>query len=330
MTASDGEAGGHRERAALEGRGVHHDLVHGRVDRAEDLVRRQHRADRDVAAGQRLGHGHDVGLHVVVLVGEEPSGAAEAGLNLVADQQRAVLVQQRLRLRQEPGRRHHDAVPLDRLHDQGGDVALAQFCLERGDVAKGNLRAWQQRAEACLEFLGAVNRQRPGGQAVEAVPRVQDAALAGRVPGELERGLDGLRAAVAEEHALQAGRLGQQLLPEEAHNRLAVELRPRREVHVERVLQRLLDHRVRASGREHAEPGKEVGVRVAFRVVQVRALAANVVPVEPDGVQGARQLGIQVLAVQVIPLPAHRRELSAKIEAHITILITVRGSSPAD
>ena len=89
------QPGRHRQRAALERGAVHHDLVHGRVDRAEDLVRREHRADRDVAAGQRLGHGDDVRPHVLVLVGEELAGPAEPGLHLVADQQRPVLVQQR-------------------------------------------------------------------------------------------------------------------------------------------------------------------------------------------------------------------------------------------
>ena len=51
---------------------------------------RQHGADRHVAAGQRLGEQHHVGLDVPVLDREEAAGAAEAGLDLVGDEQRAV------------------------------------------------------------------------------------------------------------------------------------------------------------------------------------------------------------------------------------------------
>ncbi len=47
------------------------------------------RADRQAAA-EALGQGDDVGLDAVGLVGEPVAGAADAGLHLVEDQQRAV------------------------------------------------------------------------------------------------------------------------------------------------------------------------------------------------------------------------------------------------
>ena len=51
---------------------------------------RQHRADRHMAARQRLGQQHHVRLDVPVLDREEAPGAAEAGLDFVGDEQRAV------------------------------------------------------------------------------------------------------------------------------------------------------------------------------------------------------------------------------------------------
>jgi len=38
-----------------------------------------------ISGAQRFGRGHDVGLHAVVLHGEELTGAAEAGLDLISD-----------------------------------------------------------------------------------------------------------------------------------------------------------------------------------------------------------------------------------------------------
>jgi hypothetical protein len=163
---------------------------------------------------------------------------------------------------------------------------------------------------------------------VEPVPGVDDAALAGRAAGELEGGLDRLGAAVAEEDALQPGGLGQQLLRQQAHDRLAVELGPGGEVHLQRVLQGLLDHRVAAARGEHPEPGQEVGVGVPRRVVQVRALTPHVVLVEADRAQRARQLRVQVLRVQLIALAAHGGQFGGEIKAHVTILSGMRGSSP--
>jgi hypothetical protein len=115
---------------------VHHDPVHRGVDLVEDPALGQHRADRHVPAAQGLGHGHDVRHDLLVLVGEELAGAAEPALHLVADEQRAVLVQQRGRRGQEAVRRHVHALALDGLDDQRGDVALAQLGLERVQVAE--------------------------------------------------------------------------------------------------------------------------------------------------------------------------------------------------
>ena len=67
----------------------------------EDVLARQQRADRDMTAGQRLGQQDHVGLDVPMLDGEETAGAAEAGLDFVGDEQRAVACG---RARRPPGR----------------------------------------------------------------------------------------------------------------------------------------------------------------------------------------------------------------------------------
>ena len=76
-------------------------------------------------------------------------------------------------------------------------------------------------------------------------------------------------------------------------------------------MQRLADDGVVPAEREHPETGEHVEVFVTVGVVEVRALAAGVVLVEPDCVQHARQLWIEELAVQRVTLrPAARHDVS--------------------
>ena len=86
------------------------------------LLRVSTRADRHMAAGQRLGEQHHVGLDVPVLDREEVAGAADAGLDLVGDEQRAVFLAERGRARQKLVGRQVDALALDRLDDEGRDL----------------------------------------------------------------------------------------------------------------------------------------------------------------------------------------------------------------
>ena len=57
-----------------------------------DLALHEHRAHRDDAVGDALGGGHDVGRDAEIVGGERRAEAAEAGDDLVEDQQDAVLV----------------------------------------------------------------------------------------------------------------------------------------------------------------------------------------------------------------------------------------------
>ena len=128
---------------------MHDGAVHLVEDLVEDALARQQRADRHMAAGQRLRDQHHVGLDVPVLDREETAGAAHAGLDLVGDEQRAVFLAERGRARQEFVGGHVDALALDRLDDEGGDLARRQRLFERGEIVEGDRgAARQQRLEA--------------------------------------------------------------------------------------------------------------------------------------------------------------------------------------
>jgi len=67
-----------------------------------------------------LAERHDVGFDPGVFVGEQLSGPAHAGLDLVDDQQQAALLGQRPQFLQEfIGRRPHAGFALDRLQHHG-------------------------------------------------------------------------------------------------------------------------------------------------------------------------------------------------------------------
>ena len=299
---------------------MHEHPVHRRVDLVEDPALGQRRAHRHEAAGQGLRHGDDVRLDILVLIGEEPAGPAQTGLHLIADQQRAVVMQQLGGRGEEPVGRHPDAFALDRLDDERRDVALAQLGLERVGVAERDRDVREQRVEALAELRRAVDRQRAGGQAVEGVAAEQDPLPARRVPGELQRGLHRLGAAVAEVHAVELGRLGQQPLGEQAGQQRAVELNHAGQLCVEHVVQRLADNGVVVPHPEDAEASQEVGVPVAVAVPQVGALGPLVHLVESDGVQHAGQLRVQIPCVQVITLPAPGGQEGRQVKSHPRII----------
>ena len=82
--AQDLAADGARERVAAE-----RAAVLARAETPRTSSRADDRRDRQDAAAERLAEHVDVGLHILVLAREEPAGAAEAGLDLVGDEQHA-------------------------------------------------------------------------------------------------------------------------------------------------------------------------------------------------------------------------------------------------
>ncbi len=69
---------------------------------------------------------------------EEFSGAANTGLDLVGDEQRAVFAAQRRRARQEVVAGNVDALALDRFDDESRDLARRQRLFEGGEIVERN------------------------------------------------------------------------------------------------------------------------------------------------------------------------------------------------
>ncbi len=154
---------------------------------------------------ERLRERHDVGRDAALLVGEERPRAAHADLDLVEDQQHAALVAELPGARQVVGARHdHAALAEDRL-EQERRRGVGESALERGHVVVGHVaESARQRLEADPHLLLAgrgQGRERPAVEGAEGRDDLVAAAAVGVAPAprQLDRGLVGLGAAVAEE-----------------------------------------------------------------------------------------------------------------------------------
>ena len=118
-SVDDGDGDGAGEGVSAEG-----GAVHAGGDGAGGLFGAEHGAHGD-AAGEGLGEGGDVGLDAVVLVGEPLAGAADAGLDLVGEQQGAGGVAEVARgLEELLGDGVDAAFALDGFEADGADVPL--------------------------------------------------------------------------------------------------------------------------------------------------------------------------------------------------------------
>ena len=158
-----------------------------------------------------------------MLVAVQFAGAAVAGLHLIDHEQNVT------RLRQFPcgldvflRQAVHAALALNGFDQQGAYVAHVQRRLQRVCVVGGHMpESLREGPEIMMERILPRGRQRGEGAAVEAVFQREDdgahvfAVLEGAVT---TRGLDGafvgLRAGVAEKHALHARALAQALRQE--------------------------------------------------------------------------------------------------------------------
>ncbi|MNM70280.1 hypothetical protein D3C81_819060 [compost metagenome] len=171
----------------------------------------QHGTDRETAA-QALGAGQDVRGNAVVLVGIQRTGTANAGLHFVEDQQGVVFVTQFARAFQVGlVGRHHAALALDRLDHHGAGL-VGNLCLQRFQVVVGHVAdAGDLRTETVGVLRLATDADGEQGTAVEAVHGGDDfvlfraEAVMGDATGQLESGLVGLGAGVAEERTVGKG-----------------------------------------------------------------------------------------------------------------------------
>ncbi len=123
-----------------------------------------------ITAAKRLGQREDIGLEAPMFKGKPLAGATQAGLYLVADEERAVLAAERLRavVVIVPG--ELDALALDQFDDERGDVALLQLKLKFRQVAHGDrFAAGNERTEALVESGIARHRKRAIAQAMVGI-----------------------------------------------------------------------------------------------------------------------------------------------------------------
>ena len=232
-----GDAGGGRHRIAGIGVAVGElDEVLGAVhEGVVDLLLHEDRAHRDGAVGDALGGQHDIRHDAEMIDGEGRAEAAEAGDDLVEDEQDAVLVADRAQLLEIAlGRHQHAGGAGDRLDDDRGDgrgvvqgdEALklvgelgAMLGLAAREGVAGEIvgvadvvDAGEQRAEHLAVADDAADRDAAEIDAVIAALAADQAearALAdGALIGErdLEAGLDRLGAGIGEEDVVDAGR----------------------------------------------------------------------------------------------------------------------------
>jgi len=169
-------------------------------------------ADRQPAA-QPLGQREHIRHHPVGLVREPAAGAADAALDLVDDQQRALGVAHLAGGGQVAGRRgHHPRLTLAGLQEDGGAVGPDRGGQRAGVAVPDEQHLHPEGAKRLAYRLLASQRERAHAAAVEsALGRDHDrAARALLPPDQLERRLVRFGARVGEEHPAVRGQQPQQ------------------------------------------------------------------------------------------------------------------------
>jgi len=298
------------------------------------------------ARGERLGAGDDVGFEAEAVDRPEVAGAADAGLHLVVDPQRADLGGVRLQAGEEvPRRRDEAAFAGDGLDHERRHLLLADavldLLLEGGQCSLAGLflGLGAPRVAVVVRVLSPVDlrgarhhprlvrmrlvgeRQGHVGAAVEGVRERHDAGTLGVGAGDLDGVLDGLGAGVGQEGLLR-GRAGSQGV--EPLGQLDVGgVHADREAEMLELLDLALDGfdhaRMRVAEVHDRDPRAEVQVALAVDVPDVRSLPANRmerVHADSGRGHGGSTTGCQV-GVRHLQPPAHRLrsegdELSAR------------------
>ncbi len=265
-----------------------------------------HRAQRQ-AAGDALARRDDVGGDALLLDRPHRAAAPDPGLDLVADEQDAVVVAELSQV-PEPAIGRDDVAALTEpgLDHDGGDLAgrhdpLEQDLLEVVEVPiEGVIDAGQQRPE-----VGAVLRLRRGERhgphrpPVEGLIEPDQVLTAGRVPRELDRRLDRLRPGVGEERARLSARErrhGVEALADVGVDR-QIEVRGGVVQQLGGLLLDRLDHgRMAVARRGDGDPGVQVQVDVPVDVFHDRTGPAA----RHEGI-GPRQRRRRDLAVAIDP-----------------------------
>ena len=163
------------------------------------------------APGQGLGQRHDVRCDAVVLITEQGAGPAETGLNLVEHQQHLHLIAQlpqAFNERRFP--RMNTALGLEWLQNHRYRLRIHQAFYRLEIVEFRERDSGQQRSEAFVVLRLPRGGNRPHGASVKRVVHCNKLVLCAfleiRVSPfsrELQRGLPGLRSAIAEKNTIR-------------------------------------------------------------------------------------------------------------------------------
>ncbi len=133
------------------------------------------------------------------------------------------------------------------------------------------------------------------------VVAVDDLRPPGGGAAELDRRLHRLGAGIAEEQLVEPRHPRRQPLGEQPGEQRDIELHHAGEFAVQHLFEGGDHRRVVAAHGEHAETAEQVEIAVAVAVEQIGALGADVIGIEPDGLEHAQKLGIE--------MPVEQREL---------------------
>ena len=184
------------------------------------------------AAAHSLSHGHAVRLHAIALIAHEAAATAPTSLDLVQQEQDALLVAELTDALDElVGSGEHAALALNRLEHDGAGLALDISILEGLQVVVVSIHeAGNQVAEALLD--GGVGLAGSGhgteGTAVEGGlsgddgPSVGTDVLDAPLTGDLDHSLVGLSAGVLIEDLIHTGGLADLLGQEDLRNGVGI------------------------------------------------------------------------------------------------------------
>src|SRR5207244_5976068 len=114
-----------------------------------------------------------------VLVGKKAAGSADSRLDLVANEQGAVLADQGLGGGQKAGWGDMDALAVDGLDEKGRHITPLQLFVKGVQVAERDPSVRQQRPEPVSKLPGPIDREGAEGESMKGVIAVHDPAPGG-------------------------------------------------------------------------------------------------------------------------------------------------------
>src|SRR5438270_12692431 len=151
--------------------------VHAGVHSARDAIRRQDRTQRQ-ARRERLGNGHDVGVHAVMLISKRSPGSPQATLNFIENQQRSgALAQLPRQLQEFLAQRPDSALTLNGLKANCAHAAIELSFQIRCVVKSDETDARNQRRKRVTILFLSRGCQRTKGASMKRILQRQQPPL---------------------------------------------------------------------------------------------------------------------------------------------------------